>query len=66
MNPILIEQAIQLLLSQFLAFRASDAAAAPYIAIFKAALAANQPVDQATLDALLAGDQAADAALQGA
>lgn len=66
MNPILIEQILQLLLGEFMQTRANDAANAPYIAAFKAALAANQPLDQATLDALLADDDAADAALQRA
>jgi len=66
MNPILIEQLLQLILGQFLAAKANDARNAPFIASIKAALAANQPIDQATLDALLAGDEAADAALQGA
>lgn len=66
MNPVLIEQVIQLLLGEFLTFKANDAANAPYIATFKAALAANQPVDQATMTALLAADDAADAAVQNA
>jgi len=66
MNPILIEQILQLLLGQFLTVKANDAANAPYIATIKAALAANQPIDQTTLDSLLAADDAADAALQSA
>lgn len=66
MNPILIEQLLQLILGQFLAVKANDARNAPYIAAIKVALAANQPLDQATLDALLADDDAANAALQGA
>ena len=66
MNPILIEQILQLLLGEFLTFKGNDAANAPYIAEFKAALAANQPVAQTTMDALLAADDAADAALQRA
>lgn len=66
MNPVLIEQILQLLLGEFLTARSNDAANAPYIAAFKTALQANQPVDQATMDALLAADDAADAALQGA
>lgn len=66
MNPILVEQILQLLLGEFLTFKGNDAANAPFIAAIKAALAANQPVDQATMDALLAADDAADAGLQGA
>lgn len=66
MNPILIEQILQLLLGEFLTFKGNDAANAPFIAAIKAALAANQPVDQATMDSLLAADDAADAGLQGA
>lgn len=66
MNAILLEQIIQLLLSEFLTYKGMDAANAPYVAAIKAALANNQPVDQATLDALLAADVAANAALQNA
>lgn len=66
MNPILIEQLLQLILGQFLAVKANDARNAPYIAAIRAALAANQPIPQDTLDALLADDDAANAALQGA
>ncbi len=66
MNPILIEQLLQLILGQFLAVKANDARNAPYIAAIKAALANNQPIPQDTLDALLADDDAANAALQGA
>lgn len=66
MNPVLIEQIIQLLLGEFLTFKANDAANAPYIAAIKAALAANQPVPQDVMDALLAGDDASNAALQSA
>lgn len=66
MNPILIEQLLQLILGQFLAIKANDARNAPFIAAIKAALAANSPIPQDTMDALLAGDDAANAALQGA
>lgn len=66
MNPILIEQAIQLLIGEFLTSKANDAANAPFIAKFKAALAANQPLDQATMDSLLAADDAANEAVQNA
>jgi hypothetical protein len=66
MNPILVEQILQLLLGFFLTAKGNDAANAPFIAAIKAALAANEPVPQATMDALLAADDAADAALQGA
>ncbi len=66
MNPALIEQILQLLIGEFLTFKANDATNAPYVAAFKAALAANQPVDDATMTALLAADDAANAALQNA
>lgn len=66
MNPILIEQLLQLVLGQFLAVKANDARNAPYIIAIKSALANNQPVDQATMDALLAADDNANAALQSA
>jgi hypothetical protein len=66
MNPILIEQILQLLLGEFLTLKANDAANAPFIAAIKAALAANLPVPQDTMDALLVADEAANAALQGA
>lgn len=66
MNPILLEQIIQILLGEFLTVRGNDAANAPYVAEFKAALAGNRPVAQETMDALLVADDAADAALQNA
>jgi hypothetical protein len=46
MNPILIEQILQLLLGEFLTLKANDAANAPFIAAISAARAANLPVAQ--------------------
>lgn len=66
MNPALVIQLVQLLIGGALDVKQLFANNSTYGPQFQAALDANQPLSQALMDQLLAGDVAADANVQNA